>query len=314
MNTKTSKLAMAVLALSLTQAASASENSIQNDVDNKSTYWGLGIGSVLGAVIAGPPGAAIGATLGGSLGWGKDQNDALDESLTELEQRELALQQNKQILDQHRKSLQQSQQEIQTLTRNHTLQTSRLNELEKASSEKQDSDFLLNLAAHYAQDIYFRSGQSEAPEYAQARLASLVELLKSHPDLRVTLKGYTDPFGSAKLNAALAQARVDGIKELLKTQGIDETRITGLAVGEVKIEPIDLQQNIDEGLSNLEIDDDQQSPEIRELRTADANTKQPKPKDHVLDRRVSIELSVNAEVEDQSIASLAVLKQRGANQ
>ena len=79
MKTHTHKLAIAVLALSLTHTANAADNSTHNDSDNKSTYWGLGIGSVLGAAIAGPPGAAIGATLGGSIGWGKDQNDALDE-------------------------------------------------------------------------------------------------------------------------------------------------------------------------------------------------------------------------------------------
>ncbi len=301
MNTKTNKLAMAVLALSLTHTANASANTTQNETDHQSTYWGVGIGSVLGAVIAGPPGAAIGATLGGSIGWGKDQNDALDESLTELEQRELALQQHHLQLEQHRKNLTQSQHEIQNLRKTHALQASRLADLEKIAAEKQDSAFLKNLAAQYAQDIYFRSGQAQTPEYAQTRLHNLVELLKAHPDLQVTLKGYTDPFGSAKLNAALAQARVDGIRELLNTQGIDETRITGLAIGEVKPAMPEIQDDSAESLSGLD-----------EMSVASTST----PKDHVLDRRVSIELSVAAEdeMEDQSLASLTGLKTVGAKQ
>ena len=202
MQAKTNKLAMAVLALSLTQAVNASENTHQGEVDNKSTYWGIGLGSVLGAVIAGPPGAALGATLGGSIGWGKDQNDALDESLSELEQQELAFQQNVQILEKNSKNLKESKQEILKLRQSNARQASRLNDLDaEKKSTTQDTEFLKSLVAHYAQDIYFRSGQSETPDYTQARLASLVELLKKHPDLQVTLKGYTDPLGSAKLNA-----------------------------------------------------------------------------------------------------------------
>jgi outer membrane protein OmpA-like peptidoglycan-associated protein len=293
MQAKTNKLAMAVLALSLTQVVNASENTLKDEVENESTYWGIGIGSVLGAVIAGPPGAALGATLGGSIGWGKDQNDALDESLNELDQQELAFQQNTQILEKNSKTIKESEQEILKLRQSNSTQASRLNDLEaEQKSTTQDTDFLTSLVAHYTQDIYFRSGQSEAPEYAQARLASLVELLNTHPDLRVTLKGYTDPLGSAKLNAELAQARVDGIKELLKTYGVDDTRITGMAIGEVA-------QAIT-GTGHSEID---------ETVTADASMEKPKTKDHVLDRRVSIELSLSSLPDDQSLASLAGLKQ-----
>ena len=315
MQAKTNKLAMAVLALSLTQAVNASENTHQGEVDNKSTYWGIGLGSVLGAVIAGPPGAALGATLGGSIGWGKDQNDALDESLSELEQQELAFQQNVQILEKNSKNLKESKQEILKLRQSNARQASRLNDLDaEKKSTTQDTEFLKSLVAHYAQDIYFRSGQSETPDYTQARLASLVELLKKHPDLQVTLKGYTDPLGSAKLNARLAQARVDGIKELLKAQGIDETRIKGLAVGEVELpivlpNPDTLQHGAEESLDSMNIIANAGSSDVDNFITSDASIIKLKPKDHVLDRRVSIELSVNSLPDDQSLASLAALKQ-----
>ena len=291
MKAKTSKLAMTILALSLTQAASATESPANKEADNTSTYWGVGIGSVLGAVIAGPPGAAIGASLGGSIGWGKDQNDALDESLTTLEQRELAFQQNTHALEQKQQSLQASAQEILKLRRANAEQASRLGDLESGNKVKQqNADYLKSLVAHYAQDIYFQSGQSEAPDYAQSRLANLVELLKSHLDLRVTLKGYTDPSGSAKLNAKLAQARVDGIKELLKAEGIEEGRISGLAVGELEV-ATELDKNLDT------------------VAVTDTSMPKPKPKNSVLERRVSIELSLDKPVEEQSLASLSVVDQ-----
>ena len=301
MKAKTNKLAMAVLALSLAHAANATENPTQKEADNNSTYWGVGIGSVLGAVIAGPPGAAIGATLGGSLGWGKDQNDALDGSLTTLEQRELAFQQNAQVLEQKQQSLQASAQEILKLRRANATQASRLNDLESADKLKQqNADFLKSLVAHYAQDIYFQSGQSEAPDYAQSRLANLVELLKSHPDLRVTLKGYTDPSGSAKLNAKIAQARVDGIKKLLKTEGIAETRIKGFAIGEV------------DHLSELAEPQNEHEQELQAIESIVATSNDqrvaPSPQNYQLNRRVSIELSINSLPDDQSLASLSVVE------
>lgn len=317
MKAKTSKLAMAVLALSLTQAASASESPIHKEIDNNSTYWGVGIGSVLGAVIAGPPGAAIGATLGGSIGWGKDQNDALDESLSTLGQRELAFQQNTHALEQKQQSLQASAQEILKLRRANAEQASRLSDLESENSLiEQNTEFLKSLVAHYAQDIYFQSGQSEAPDYAQSRLANLVELLKSHPDLRVTLKGYTDPSGSAKLNAKLAQARVDGIKALLKAEGIEASRITGLAIGEVEslsttspeATTLRTQAQPDEDISSFTIADSG-SPDINSINIQAHAIAKPKPKNSVLERRVSIELSLDKTVEEQSLASLSVVDQ-----
>lgn len=297
MNLTKNKLAMAVLALSLTQASNASENNSAAEVNNDNTYWGVGIGSVLGAVIAGPPGAAIGATLGGSIGWGKDQTDALDDSHTAQEQQALKLQQNSQSLAAQRQTLRHAKQEVMALKRANNQQASRLIELEAIQNTySQDLDFLKNLSRHYAQDIYFQSGQFQTPDYAKSRLANLVELLKNHPDLMVTLKGYTDSQGSKTLNEKLAQARVNSIKKALAEQGIETSRISGLAVGEVEhIEP----QSTDNA-SDMELDK--------------ANNKLAliAPKPHVLDRRVSIEISVaeqTDETQPADIGNLAGLEQ-----
>ena len=295
MQHKSSKLAIAILALSLSQLGQANETTVEQETDKANTYWGVGIGSVLGAVIAGPPGAAIGATLGGSIGWGKDQHEELEQSQHAFGKNTLALQERKQVLE---KNLQQAEQEMQRLKRSNAQQVSRLQELQaKQASKAEERQFLERLVAHYTQDIYFRSGQAEAPEYAEARLANLVELLKAYPDLQVSLKGYTDPTGSAKLNAALAQARVDSIKHVLQAQGIEETRISGLAIGEVQetaavsqpseFKPEDMLKDLDEA---------QPSPHPIEH----------KKKDHILDRRVAIELHIQQSDVDQPLASLAV--------
>jgi len=279
---KTTKLAMAVLALSLTQSVNASEEQtvVLNETnsvaqDNSGTYWGVGIGSVLGAVIAGPPGAAIGATLGGSIGWGQDKDAELDQSLRELEQGELALQQHQDALMLKNARLNSARNKLSQLSRENALQATRLTDLmtqnemsDVIGNGMQDNTVLRELITYFAQEVYFRHGESSVPAYAQARLDNLSAFLKAHPQLKISLKGYTDSLGSSDFNTALAQARVDGVKTMLMAQGIDSQRLTSEAVGETE----SLAQDNDVG-------------------------------NYVLDRRVSIVLSID-ETEAPAIASV----------
>ncbi len=313
MTMKNNRLTMAVIALSLTQAVSAAEPFMEKEADNTNTYWGVGIGSVLGAVIAGPPGAAIGGTLGASIGWGKDQVDARDEDQEEALQQTLALQHQQLTLE---SKLQQAEQELRGLKRKHSEQLSHLKALQAQQDDKsKETAFLEKLVNHYTQDIYFRIGQSAAPDGSQERLSNLVALLNAYPDLQVTLKGYTDPSGSAKLNAALAQARVDSIKQLLQAQGIDESRIIGLAIGEVT-----QQQVADAGGIDTQSIDKQNGLLEPSTQAADSQeqllTHPYKARNPVLDRRVAIALSVREAMlqnagtdvnEGQTNASLASL-------
>lgn len=323
MKTHKHKLAITLLALSLANAASANETKMDNEPENKNTYWGIGIGSVLGAVFAGPPGAAIGATLGGSIGWGKDSHDALNENKNELEQNELALAQHNRELKQSRLKLEQTEQELLQLKRSTTQQSLALKELQASkSSRAENAEFLKNLVSHYAHDIYFQSGQSETPDYAQERLASLVKLLNAHPDLRVTLKGFTDASGSTKLNAALAQARVDSIKESLNAQGIDESRITGFAIGAVNRasnSPSSIPNNANQEIlidtdQNSQADDMTKQPELADLGSINATKEKRKVRPQVFDRRVSIELSVMESSDHAPVASLAALETQRVEQ
>ena len=296
MNTIKHKLALAVLAAALTQGVAASAPVAEKTPDTQNTYWGIGIGSVLGAVIAGPPGAAIGGTLGGSIGWGKDQNDALEDHQEDFSEQELTLKQHQQKLE---TNLQKTERELRAEKSKHAELLARLHALQaKQDDRSQELAFLEKLVSHYTQDIYFRVGQSVAPEDASERLSNLVELLKAYPDLQVTLKGYTDPTGSAKLNAALAEARVNSVKQLLQAQGIEESRITGLAIGEVPAslpEPTLATSDstlLEEPVESLEV----QSPEVSTM---------PKARNPVLDRRVAIELSLPSMQQEQTLAQLA---------
>jgi len=307
-NKTKSKLAMAVLAIALSEGVSAEglsaegasaqvdsarfdmpqDTSLQQDSGNEGTYWGIGIGSVLGAVIAGPPGAAIGATLGGSIGWGQDKDAALDQSQSDLDQQQLTLEQHKielqrqqYELKQSRSILNQSRQKVSELSRSNALQSARLADIEAGNTHEggeQGQKVLEEILEHYAQEVYFRHGESDVPVYAQARLDRLTVFLKSHPKLNIVLKGYTDSRGSAEFNTALAQSRINGIKTVLLDQGIDAQRITTQAVGEN--EPV----------------------------VASTSTEKTDVGNYILDRRVSIELSIPVQ-EAQPIASIGEVTQ-----
>jgi outer membrane protein OmpA-like peptidoglycan-associated protein len=277
---KKNKLAIAVLALSLAQAVNA--ESTENETNNTGTYWGVGIGSVIGAVIAGPPGAAIGATLGGSIGWGQDKDEALDQSLVEREKHKLVLGQTQAALHQNKSRLLKAKQVVSDLSRANAQQSAQLVNLKRQDSVgEQNNKALQEVIGHYAQEVYFRNGESGVPIYAEARLNRLTEFLKTHPNLQVLLKGYTDQNGDADFNTALAQARVDGIKEALLAQGVDAIRVSTKAVGETHSLL----------LSNNSVPDSSVS-------ISDTS-------DYVLDRRVSIELSIS----DQAMQPIARIEE-----
>lgn len=302
MNMNKTKLGLAVLALSLTQVVSATEAPVETEQNKQNTYWGIGIGSVLGAVIAGPPGAAIGGTLGASIGWGKDQSDANEDLKEGVAEKELALIQHQQHLE---NNLQKAQREVNSLKSKQSELLSRMQALQaKQDDRTQELAFLEKLVGHYTQDIYFRIGQSAAPEDTKARLTNLVELLKAYPDLQVTLKGYTDPSGSAKLNAALAEARVASIQQLLLEEGIEESRISGQAIGEV-VEAIQPSPNpVAHNRLPEELDLALESQSVPE--SAPVIKRNP-----MLDRRVAIALSLpemseqQTQAPDQTLASLS---------
>ncbi|HHJ40556.1 MAG: hypothetical protein AXA67_10215 [Methylothermaceae bacteria B42] len=80
----------------------------------------------------------------------------------------------------------------------------------------------------------FPTGSAQLSQEAQARLDALAEILKSHPELKVTVKGYTDNTGDEAINQKLAEARAKAVKEALIARGISPERIIteGLSTAE----------------------------------------------------------------------------------
>jgi outer membrane protein OmpA-like peptidoglycan-associated protein len=231
---KRTKLAVAVMVLGMSQATLADDTQTIESESSSGTYWGVGIGSVLGAVIAGPPGAAIGAALGGGAGWTHDLDSELTLSEAEREQQLIELEQARIERDKSQTQLYQAQSTVAELKRSNALQAARLADLfaEDKSYEIEPPRLLKGLTENYAQEVYFKNGESDVPDYAMERLSRLSMFLKDHPKLSVTLTGYTDQVGPAEANLSLAQQRVDGVREQLIAGGVDASRIQLNALGE----------------------------------------------------------------------------------
>ncbi len=90
------------------------------------------------------------------------------------------------------------------------------------------------------QTVTFRQGKSTVDASQQPNVERVATFLKNHKDAKVTIKGYASPEGSAEVNARIAKARAEAVKQILvKKYKIDAARITaeGQGVGDMFTEP-----------------------------------------------------------------------------
>lgn len=70
----------------------------------------------------------------------------------------------------------------------------------------------------------------------KTRLDEAVALMAKHPDMKVSVNGYTDSIGSDAHNLRLSQRRAEAVVEYLTSKGVAANRLT--AVGHGKANPI----------------------------------------------------------------------------
>jgi outer membrane protein OmpA-like peptidoglycan-associated protein len=77
--------------------------------------------------------------------------------------------------------------------------------------------------------IYFEQGSSR-PKSAdvQVHLASVRQLLASHPTIRLKIVGHSDRSGSSRVNQLLSQQRANAVKALLVKEGIPSDRLSAV--------------------------------------------------------------------------------------
>jgi outer membrane protein OmpA-like peptidoglycan-associated protein len=84
-------------------------------------------------------------------------------------------------------------------------------------------------------DVYFRSGSTDIEKFYPARLSAIADLVNTMGELELHLDGYTDRRGNREQNMALANERIQKVREQLVNAGVDEDRIVSKAFGEAKM-------------------------------------------------------------------------------
>lgn len=81
-------------------------------------------------------------------------------------------------------------------------------------------------------NVQFKTGKSDIQPQYQAELAKFADIMKKHPDLKVTIEGHTDNIGGAAYNKKLSQQRADSVKRyLVQKHGIDAARLSAVGYG-----------------------------------------------------------------------------------
>jgi outer membrane protein OmpA-like peptidoglycan-associated protein len=78
----------------------------------------------------------------------------------------------------------------------------------------------------------YPSGESSLDPEAKAQLRALVPTLKSNPDVKVLIQGYTDNVGAAESNLALSQERAETVTEFFLQEGIPAAQMKAVGKGE----------------------------------------------------------------------------------
>ena len=176
---------------------------------------GVGSGAVIGAVAGGPVGAILGAAIGAKLGEvfaGRKLevaalNDTLDISrahINKLEKDILALNGSIDSLD---------------------------GDLAQMRSVARPN-LLTLMQAGIEMDLLFRTDEDELGISTDSKLRALATSLSTMPGIFVQLDGFADERGDTDYNQNLSARRAEHVRNILISNGVDESRITVAAHGE----------------------------------------------------------------------------------
>jgi len=208
---------------------------------------GIGVGAATGAVVAGPVGLIFGGIIGAFVGSNQEVKPVLKEDLEIQETSSL------QAADKKVKSLSYatqnesienlSESELAQRVNSKHIQVAQLGSIKSVVDDSIGSqmDELVNiLTTDLSLDIYFRSGSTDIESFYPARLAAIADLMHnmdkhSKDKLELHLDGYTDRRGNKTQNVALANERIEKVREQLINAGVDKNRIINNAFGEIKM-------------------------------------------------------------------------------
>lgn len=90
----------------------------------------------------------------------------------------------------------------------------------------------INNKGFIALDIHFDFGKSTVKPESMPIIEELYTLLKTNPDLKVSIEGHTDNVGNAASNQTLSEQRAQSVMNLLIGKGISKDRLSSKGWGQ----------------------------------------------------------------------------------
>jgi peptidoglycan-associated lipoprotein len=84
----------------------------------------------------------------------------------------------------------------------------------------------------FSADVYFAYDEDTLSDDARDRLSRNAELLRSQPQLQLTVEGHADARGTNEYNLALGERRANAVKDYMSSLGIAGERLRTLSYGE----------------------------------------------------------------------------------
>jgi len=191
--------AIVILATSV-QTASAAASKEEN--------IGVGTGAIVGALAGGPVGFIVGAAIGAKLG------DSMHDKSDRIESLQDTLEGSSESVAELESDVGELSDEVERLR---TLARPELVSLMQAGIDM---------------DLLFRTDEFALTDMTGERLAEMATALAAMPDVRIQLDGFADERGAAEYNHALSERRVEFIRNLFVTAGVNPLRINSSAHGE----------------------------------------------------------------------------------
>jgi OmpA-OmpF porin, OOP family len=92
----------------------------------------------------------------------------------------------------------------------------------------------LNREGHIALYINFDTGKSTIKPESKPIIDQIVQMMKSNPDLKISVEGHTDNVGNPKSNKTLSDDRAKSVVAAIIAQGIDAKRLSAAGYGQDK--------------------------------------------------------------------------------
>lgn len=198
-------------------------------------YPGIGVGAATGTLIAGPIGLVVGGIIGALVG--SNQEVSAD---IESDTQGITLVSTTRNVDGNTDAIELTPAIIESdnPTIENSIQLAQLGPVSPIITDDENTarEELMNiLVTDLSLDVYFRSGSTDIEKFYPARLSAIADLVNTMGELELHLDGYTDRRGNREQNMALANERIQKVREQLVNAGVDEDRIVSKAFGEAKM-------------------------------------------------------------------------------